>query len=135
MKKSIFLFLIIITTNVFAEMDKAGALKLLKQKNIFYNDKKQLLSSDHKGKLTDADMKLLKYFSELKYLNIDNEKITDIGLAEVKELTTIRSINLSGTLISDKGLEALERLSHLDYLALVETNINGIGLRYISDKK
>ena len=64
-----------------------------------------------KTKIADADLDLVKAFSQLETLNLDHTEIGDFGLERVKELTRLQVLGLWETKVTDAGLAHLEGLT------------------------
>ena len=89
--------------------------------------------------VTDAAMAYLKYFTQLRELELHNTKVTDAGLKQIKGLTQLQKLSFAGVIvlhgprgtvddtlfgnthITDAGLEHLRGLTQLR-----ELNLSGI---------
>ena len=69
---------------------------------------------------TDADLAPIRFFPELKYLEIHKCPISDAGLVHLRGLTELRKLELRETRITDAGLVHLE--------GLTKTKLGGINL-------
>jgi internalin A len=78
--------------------------------------------------VTDADLKELSGFTQLRQLNLyDETKITDAGLKELAKLTQLENIDLSFIEITDAGLKHLGGLKSLRMLCLYGTKATDSG--------
>ena len=68
--------------------------------------------------ITDAGLKDLAKFQNLKDLGLGGTQITDEGLKEVAKLEKLSSLRLSSTKITDEGLKELAKLQQLKTLYL-----------------
>jgi len=55
--------------------------------------------------ITDANLKLLKEFKNLRGLVLNGASITDAGLKEIKDITTLEGLYLDSTKLTDTGLK------------------------------
>src|SRR5262249_50838543 len=86
-------------------------------------------------KVTDAELKTLKEFKSLQYLNLGNTTTTDVGLKELKQLETWRTLYLWRPEIRDAGLKELKKLKGLQRLVIWGTKITDAGLRQLKELK
>jgi len=66
--------------------------------------------------ITDADMKTIATFRNLRQLRLEQNEITDVGARDIATLTHLTNLNLTNTRITDEGLEAVARLPDLKAL-------------------
>jgi len=66
--------------------------------------------------ITDADMKTIATFRNLRQLRVEQNEITDAGARDIATLTQLTNLNLTHTRITDEGLEAVARLPELKTL-------------------
>ncbi|MBC8869422.1 MAG: hypothetical protein H8E44_08395 [Planctomycetes bacterium] len=78
--------------------------------------------------LNGSGLAHLKELHHLRELSVAGCPITDAGLAHLNGLTKLRQLNLSGTPITDEGLVHLRGLTRLETLALGGTPITDAGL-------
>lgn len=71
----------------------------------------------------DADLKLLRPFRYLHYLDLSQSKVTDSGLVTLTELDKLYMIDLSGTAVTDAGAVRLAKIPHLSDLRFADTAI------------
>ena len=74
------------------------------------------------GEITEADL------AKVPYLNLSNTKITDAGLKEMAKFKNLKILDLSSTQITDAGLKELAKLQNLGILELYSTKITGVGV-------
>jgi hypothetical protein len=82
------------------------------------------------AKLTDADLKELAAFKNLKTLRLVSvEKLTDGGLKELAPLKTLTELDLTRTKVTDAGMKELAALKNLTTLNLSETQVTDAGMK------
>jgi hypothetical protein len=74
-------------------------------------------------KFGDDDLKLLRPFKYLHYLDLSHSKVTDNGLVTLTDLEHLYMIDLSGTAITDAGAVRLAKIRHLADLRFADTAI------------
>jgi hypothetical protein len=67
------------------------------------------------------------------YLSLSG--ITDAGLKELKEFGNLKELEIAGTNIDDQGLKQLKDFKHLEHLQLFDTQITDGGLKYLKEMK
>lgn len=72
-------------------------------------------------KITDAGVKTLATFSNLRSLDLSHTSITSNGLAPLANLSRLESLNLTATDVDDQGVLPLRRKPGLRHLYLFET--------------
>src|SRR5262245_7736454 len=70
-----------------------------------------------KARVTDAGLKELTHFKQLRALQLSGARITDHGIKELVPLKRLEILKLDKTLITDNGLKDLAKMKQL--LALV----------------
>lgn len=70
----------------------------------------------HRSGITDADLKTIVSFKNLRQLRVEQNEITDAGARDIATLTQLTSVNLTNTRITDKGFEAVAGLPGLKTL-------------------
>lgn len=70
----------------------------------------------HRAGITDADIKTIATFTNLRHLRVEQNEITDAGARDLATLTQLTSLNLTHTKITDKGFDAVARLPGLKTL-------------------
>ena len=83
------------------------------------------------GKVTDAELKQLKKFTQLTDLSLGHSKVTDAGLEHLKGRTNLKYLDLTNTNITDIGLEHLKGLKSLQVLGLWDTQVTDAGLEHL----
>lgn len=83
---------------------------------------------------SDADLKHLREFPDLKELNLNGGQTSDEGLSELRQLHYLSALELFGTAVSGKGLKMLSELPQLRYLWVEGGTINESGLRNLQRK-
>jgi len=81
--------------------------------------------------ITNAGMKELRNFRNLRLLDIHGTGITDAGLKNLKELKGLQTLILEANDITDVGLRELKELNGLETLDLHSLKITDVGLREI----
>ncbi len=81
---------------------------------------------------TDADLKHLKEFKGLEWLNLGETQVTDAGLKELKDLRSLQVLFLYHTQITGAGLKEFKSLKELD---LTGSQISDAGLEELKDLK
>ena len=77
--------------------------------------------------VTDAGLKVLAGFKNLRRLHLEKTGVGDEGLASVKGLGELQYINLYGTKVTDKGLASLGGLKKLKNVYLWQTAVTDAG--------
>jgi internalin A len=85
--------------------------------------------------LTDAGLKKLVVFKQLRSLNIADTKVTDIGLKELATLKQLKKLALGGPGVTDAGMKELATLNQLEDLDLQNTKVTDAGLKELADLK
>ena len=79
-------------------------------------------------RVSDAELALLKGFTQLRELALGGSNVSDAGLAHLKGLTQLRELGLSRTRVSDAGLAQLKGLTNLQLLGLARTTVTDKGV-------
>ncbi len=87
------------------------------------------------GKITDAEVALVKNLPKTAQLNLRGTEVTDAGLANLKDLKGLVRLHLEKTKITDAGLEHLKGLENLEYLNLYGTPVTDAGLKHLEGLK
>jgi uncharacterized membrane protein len=66
--------------------------------------------------ITDADIRTIATFKNLRQLRVEHNEITDAGARDIGTLTQLTNLNLTHTRITDEGLEAVAKLPGLETL-------------------
>jgi hypothetical protein len=77
--------------------------------------------------VTDAGLKVLAGFKNLRRLHLEKTGIGDEGLASVKGLAELQYLNLYSTKVTDKGVAALGGLKKLKNVYLWQTAVTDAG--------
>jgi hypothetical protein len=77
--------------------------------------------------VTDAGLKSLAGFKNLRRLHLEKTGVGDEGLAAVKGLAELQYLNLYGTKVTDKGLATLSGLKKLKNVYLWQTAVTDAG--------
>jgi len=77
--------------------------------------------------VTDAGLKSLAGFKNLRRLHLEKTGVGDEGLASVKGLAELQYLNLYGTKVTDKGLASLSGLKKLKNVYLWQTAVTDAG--------
>jgi hypothetical protein len=77
--------------------------------------------------VTDAGLKVLAGFKNLRRLHLEKTGVGDEGLASVKGLAEIQYLNLYGSKVTDKGLASLAGLKKLKNVYLWQTAVTDAG--------
>jgi len=77
--------------------------------------------------VTDAGLKVLAGFKNLRRLHLEKTGVGDEGLASVKGLAELQYLNLYGTKVTDKGLANLAGLKKLKNVYLWQTAVTDAG--------
>jgi hypothetical protein len=78
--------------------------------------------------IEDADLGLLRAFSELDHVSLSGTQVTNAGLVYLRSLKRLKIIDLDRTAITDAGLVHLTELAELECLDLSETQVGDAGL-------
>ena len=81
------------------------------------------------GEVTDAELRYVQEFTELRGLGLPGTKITDTGLENLQGLSHLRYLSLYRTNVTDAGLEHLRELRQLRYLSLTGTKVTDAGVK------
>jgi hypothetical protein len=81
---------------------------------------------------TDADLKCLDGFRDLKQLALSSSSVTDEGLTHLSNMANLRFLSLGGgTRITDAGLIYLNGSTKLETLSLTYTQLTDKGLEHL----
>jgi len=86
----------------------------------------------HGTAVTGSGLEVMKDWSGLKRLFLNNNPITDDGLACLRGLTQVEWLELGETQITDAGLKSLTSLKNLRRLGLVNTQVTDAGLKHLA---
>lgn len=88
------------------------------------------------AKIDDAALESLKGVSEqLVWLNLANTSVTDAGLKVLAGFKNLRRLHLEKTAVGDEGLAAVKGLGELQYLNLYSTKVSDKGLANLAGLK
>ncbi|HLY74672.1 MAG TPA: hypothetical protein VKU80_11195 [Planctomycetota bacterium] len=88
------------------------------------------------SKIDDAALESLKGVSEqLVWLNLANTSVTDAGMKGLAGFKNLRRLHLEKTAVGDEGLASLKNLGELTYLNLYSTKVTDKGLSSLSGLK
>lgn len=82
--------------------------------------------------ISDSDLAILARSRRPTSLNLSRTRISDAGLKLVAEFMDLRQLSLSGTAVTDRGMPELARLQRLESLDLSHTRIGDDGLRSLT---
>jgi hypothetical protein len=77
--------------------------------------------------VTDAGLKVLAGFKNLRRLHLEKTGVGDEGLASLKGLAELQYLNLYGTKVTDKGLATVAGLKKLKNVYLWQTAVTDAG--------
>jgi hypothetical protein len=83
----------------------------------------------HATRVTDRGMKELKDLRRLEWLHLGYTRITDAGVKELEGLTKLRRLDLSGTRVTDRSIESLKAMKSLRSLLLFDTRVTDAGIK------
>jgi hypothetical protein len=95
-------------------------------------DHLQVLGLADDEHITDAGLKHIKKFRQLRRLILAGTKISDSGLAMINDLPDLRALYLDNTIITDAGLEHVQKMVKLEDLKLSCTRVSDRGLERLS---
>jgi hypothetical protein len=81
---------------------------------------------------TNAGLKHLAPFKELRGLDLNGTLVTSEGIKEVASLKQLRSLELGSTKLADADLTALAPLKQLEELSLAGTEVTDAGIKALS---
>jgi hypothetical protein len=87
-----------------------------------------------KTKVTDAGLKALAGYKNLRELHLEGTSISDAGLDHLKDLTSLEYLNLYNTKVTDAGLPKLAGLTKLKSLYLWQTGVTKAGVAALKGK-
>jgi len=88
------------------------------------------------AKIDDAALESLKGVSEqLVWLNLANTSVTDAGMKSLAGFKNLRRLHLEKTSVGDEGLASLKNLGEITYLNLYSTKITDKGLSSLAGLK
>jgi len=87
-----------------------------------------------KTKVSDAGLKALAGYKNLKELHLEGTGISDAGLDHLKDLTSLEYLNLYNTKVTDAGLPKLAGLTKLKSLYLWQTGVTKAGVAALKGK-
>ncbi len=88
------------------------------------------------AKIDDAALESLKGVSEqLVWLNLANTSVTDAGMKSLAGFKNLRRLHLEKTSVGDEGLASLKTLGEITYLNLYATKITDKGLASLAGLK
>jgi internalin A len=79
--------------------------------------------------VTDAGLRELQDFGNLRELNLFDLSVTDDGVKELARFKELTMVNLSCTGLSDAGLEVLKNLTRLKKIIVTDTKVTQAGVR------
>jgi hypothetical protein len=85
--------------------------------------------------VVDADLKVLRELTDLRYLSLTGTQVTDEGLKELRELKNLQKLSLANTQVTDEGLKELKELKNLQELGLGGTKVTDEGLKELKGLK
>lgn len=85
--------------------------------------------------LTDAGMKVIATFTNLRQLRLEKNDITDEGAKALASLTSLTSLNLAGTRITDQGFGELARLANLETLYVWATKVTPAAVKSVANRR
>jgi len=87
-----------------------------------------------KTKVSDAGLKALAGYKNLKELHLEGTGISDAGLDHLQDLTSLEYLNLYNTKVTDAGLPKLAGLTKLKSLYLWQTGVTKAGVAALKGK-
>ena len=81
--------------------------------------------------VTDAGLKNVAAFTQLKKLDLHGTRITDAGLPHLQGLTRLQWLFLGQTEVTAAGMAHLQGLNQLEWLCLSMTEVNDAGLEHL----
>ncbi|HEY1343150.1 MAG TPA: hypothetical protein VGF59_37085 [Bryobacteraceae bacterium] len=84
------------------------------------------------GRVTDAELQVVKSFPQLRSLDLRRTPVTDKGMVHLERLTKLQELYLDSTRITDAGLGRLEGLKELRKLTLSDTEVSDLGLGFLN---
>jgi Leucine Rich Repeat (LRR) protein len=78
--------------------------------------------------VTDAGLKYLAEWTELRELSLDGTHVTDEGLKHLAGMTKLQRLILSDTKVTDAGMEHLKKLTALRDLSVLNTKVTDSGV-------
>jgi len=88
--------------------------------------KKQIVQLNlNKMPVSDADLKVVSQFENLRVLNLDFSDITGAGLGQLSSLQYLKSLSLSGTRVDRKSIPPLLKIKRLQKIVLWNTGLTG----------
>ena len=86
----------------------------------------------YRTKVTDADLEILKAFTQVRSLNLRSlGGVTDAGMKHLKGLTALEHLDLAHTTVGDAGLEHLKGLIKLKKLSIAGTPVTDAGIKHL----
>jgi serine/threonine protein kinase len=82
--------------------------------------------------VTDADLRVLAAFKQLRSLDLGRTQVTDEGLKHLTGLTGLTSLTLPQTQVTDAGMESVGQLKQLQGLDLGFTAVGDAGLKRLT---
>lgn len=79
------------------------------------------LQLEGSAQLTDAGVRHLAAFPNLRHLNLQGTSVTDAGLAALADLRSLEALSLAWTAVTDAGVRALGALEQLERIDLSGT--------------
>ena len=89
----------------------------------------------NRSKITNAELKMLTTFQNLKDLSLEQTQISDEGLHYLSKLSKLEWLNLFKSQVSDGGMAQLIKLESLQYLPIGKTKVTDTGLIHIKKIK
>lgn len=88
------------------------------------------------AKITDSGTSYLRYFKNLRSLEICGGGLTDAGVKNIKDLTSLTLLNLSqNSHLTDKSLEVISGLTQLVSLNVSNSRVTNMGLQHLKQLK
>lgn len=85
--------------------------------------------------LSDVALDNMKYFPDLRFLDIVGTSIGDDGFQHVAKLKKLESISFGDTRVTDRGMVALSNLSELSEVSFWRDNVTDVGMQYLAGCK
>ena len=90
--------------------------------------------SIHSQSFTDNDLKMLAFFSELKYLDVAETQVSEDGLKVLGNLRKLEGVDLSiNPRVTDSSLTVLQDLPEIKMLSLRNTGVSDNALAQLAD--
>lgn len=119
--------------------NKEDAIKFYEQNfeaiEFHNNDKEVSFDFSDSEKLTNDDLKYLKYFPETTVALLGGKGVSDSALEYMEDKKHLVTFGLYNTTVIGEGFKFLKKLKKIEGIVVTDTPFTDIGLKYLSEIK